>query len=124
MSVALRLLLVFAAICLTAFVFHSVKKAKMRIEDGLFWVLLSFFILLLSVFPGIAYALASVFGFQAPVNFVFIFFIFVLLVKGFTTSRHVSQLENKVKELSQQVAIDRLDHYERVDSKDGSRTNR
>jgi len=34
-------------------------------------------------------------------------------VKCFTMSRHTSQLETKIKELTQQIAVDRLDHYER-----------
>lgn len=124
MSIALRLLLILAAVCLAAFVFRSVKKSMMRIEDALFWILLAFLILLLSIFPGIAYSLSGLFGFQAPVNFVFIFFILVLLLKGFATSRHVSQLESKIKELSQQVAIDRLDHHERVGDKNKSRNKK
>ena len=114
MSVSLKIILFVAALCLTAFVVRSVKKSKMMIEDAFFWIVLSFLILLLSVFPQIGYWFSDLLGFQAPINFVFLFFIFVLLVKGFITSRHASQLETKVRELSEQVAYDRLDHYERT----------
>ncbi|WP_058986183.1 DUF2304 domain-containing protein [Hugonella massiliensis] len=114
MSIYLQLILFLASLGLTVFVTRSVKKAKMRIEDAFFWVVLSFFILLLSVFPQIGYWCADVLGFQAPINFIMLFFIFVLLVKGFITSRHASELETKVRELSEQIAYDRLDHYERT----------
>lgn len=114
MSVFLQAILLIAAASLTLFVVRSVKKSKMMIEDAFFWIVLSFLILLLSIFPQIGYWCSNLFGFQAPINFVFLFFIFVLLVKGFITSRHASQLETKVRELSEQVAYDRLDHYERT----------
>ncbi|MCC6108998.1 MAG: DUF2304 domain-containing protein [Denitrobacterium sp.] len=114
MSVFLQAILFIAAVILTAFVTRSVKKSKMRIEDAFFWVVLSFFILLLSIFPQIGYWFSDLLGFQAPINFIMLFFIFVLLIKGFITSRHASQLETKVRELSEQVACDRLNHYERT----------
>ena len=46
-------------------------------------------------------------------NFVFLFFIFVLIIRDFLSNRRISQLENRVKELTQQIALDRLDHYQR-----------
>ena len=113
MSPLLQITLVAASIGLFAFIGQSIKKAKMRIEDSLFWVVLAVLIFLLSVFPQIAAFFSNLLGFQAPVNFIYLFFIFVLLVKSFTSSKHISELDNKVKELSQQIAVDRLDHYER-----------
>ena len=118
MALGIRIILFMGALALFAFVLRSIRKSKMRIEDALFWILLSALILILSVFPGIAAEPAAWFGFQAPVNFVFLFFITVLLVKCFTMSRHTSQLETKIKELSQQIAVDRLDHYERTRKQD------
>ncbi|MCH4184706.1 MAG: DUF2304 domain-containing protein [Eggerthellaceae bacterium] len=116
MTIALQIILIVAAIGLVYFVARGIRKFKMRIEDSLFWIFLSALILILSIFPQIATACADIAGFQAPVNFIFLFFIFVLLLKCFYTSRHTSQLENKVKELAQQVALDRLDHYQRKES--------
>ena len=113
MSLGIRIALLVGALAMFIFVLRSIKKSKMRIEDALFWIFLSVVILLMSIFPVIATAPAALFGFQAPVNFVFLLFIAILLVKCFTMSRHTSQLETKIKELSQQIAIDRLDHYER-----------
>lgn len=119
MSLVLRIALVVAALCSVALLLYSIKRSKMRIEDSLFWIFFSLLILLLSIFPGIASACSQLLGFQAPVNFIFLFFIFVLVVRDFVSNRRISQLENRVKELAQQVAIERLDHYERsVSEKD------
>ena len=110
---ALRAILLIAAIGLVVFLLHSIKKSKMSIEDALFWMGFSFLILLMSIFPEIPSFLSDTIGFMSPVNFVFLFFIFVLIIRDFLSNRRISQLENRVKELTQQIALDRLDHYQR-----------
>ncbi len=110
---ALRVILLVAAIGLVVFLLHSIKKSKMSIEDALFWMGFSFLILLMSIFPEIPSFLSDTIGFMSPVNFVFLFFIFVLIIRDFLSNRRISQLENRVKELTQQIALDRLDHYQR-----------
>jgi len=116
MSIALRIALVIGAVALTVFVLTGIRKSRMRIEDSLFWVGLSFLILVLSVFPELGIWFSDLLGVQSPVNFVLLFFIAVILAKCFSLARQVSQLENKVKELAQQVAVSKLDHYERYDA--------
>ena len=113
MSMALRILLIVAAAITAVFLLRSVKRSRMRIEDTIFWILLTIIILIMAFFPGIVSALSNMFGFMAPVNFVFLFFIFILLLKCYSLSRHSSELEVKVKELTQKIALDNLDHYER-----------
>ncbi len=110
---ALRVILLIAAIGLVVFLLHSIKKSKMSIEDALFWMGFSFLILLMSIFPETPSFLSDTIGFMSPVNFVFLFFIFVLIIRDFLSNRRISQLENRVKELTQQIALDRLDHYQR-----------
>lgn len=45
-------------------------------------------------------------GTIAPVNYIFLFFVFVLLPKLFNASKLVSELENKVKEFAQKATIE------------------
>ena len=113
MSIALRIALIIGAVALVALVIAGVRKSRMRIEDSLFWIILSLLILLLSIFPGVGSWVSSLLGVQSPVNFIMLFFVAVLIAKCFSLARQVSQLENKIKELTQRVAVDRLDHYER-----------
>lgn len=114
MSSILRVVLIVSAFCLLVFVVLNVRKSKLRIEDAVFWVLISALILLLSIFPRIASWASGLLGFQASINLVYLFFIFILLVKSFTMSRQLSEQETKLTELTQHVALDKLDHYERV----------
>ena len=118
MSFALRIVLLIAAIATTIFLLRGVKRSKMRIEDTVFWVVLTILILIIAIFPQIAGALSDNLGFMAPVNFVFLFFIFILLLKCYSLSRHLSETETKVRELTQKIALDNLDHYERRNNPD------
>lgn len=113
LTLVLRILLIAAALGLIAFLLHSIKKSKMSIEDAMFWLAFSFLILLMSIFPEIPSWLSNAIGFMSPVNFIFLFFIFILIVRDFLSNRRISQLENRVKELTQQIALDRFDHYMR-----------
>ena len=48
---------------------------------------------------------------MAPVNFVFLFFIFVLLVQSFSLTMRISQADTKIRELTQQLAIEKFERY-------------
>ena len=50
---------------------------------------------------------------QAPVNFVFLVIIFILLIKAFMQTIEHSQLENKLNDLAQKIAIDEKINRER-----------
>ena len=113
MSFALRVLLIVAAVVMVVSLLLSIRKSKMRIEDSISWIVLAFLILILSIVPQLASELAYLLGFQAPVNFVYLFLIVVLLVKCFRMSQRASELETRVRELTQQIAVDKLGHYER-----------
>lgn len=118
MTIVLRILLIVAAILVVSFMLRGVKKSKMRIEDIISWTGIAAVIIILALFPQIGDALAKLTGIQSTQNFIFLFFIFLLFVKAYHQSRTVSELQTKVRELSEQIALDRLDHYERNQSKE------
>ena len=54
---------------------------------------------------------------MAPVNFVFLFFIFVLLVQSFNLTMRISQADTKIRELTQQLAIEKFERYSNDEQK-------
>ena len=62
-------------------------------------------LLVLAVFPGIAYWASRLLGFQCLINFVYIVVIFLLLVKQFLLSIRISQLDSRLRILTEQVAL-------------------
>ena len=81
----------------------------MQIEDSIFWIAISGLLVLVSIFPNIAYFVSDLLGIGTPVNFVFLFMIFLLLYKVFLMSVRISQLEYRLKNLVQQIAIKNLE---------------
>ena len=99
MSLPLRAVLFGASIVSCIYVARKLRKSQIQVMDTFFWIALAMACILLSVFPGIASVFSVLMGFQAPVNFVFLF------MRCFLLSIRVSQLEAKITELTQEIAI-------------------
>lgn len=108
MTPLFRVVLIVASLLTLAGIVRKVRNAKVEIETSLFWIGFSALLLILSIFPKIAEIIADLLGIYSTVNFIFLFVIFVLLVHQFTNSIKISQLENKIKELTQEIAVREL----------------
>ena len=53
-------------------------------------------------------------GMELPVNFIFLFFILILILKAFFQTIDTSALENKVRNLTQRLAIEEKDRQEEL----------
>lgn len=107
MSGILRIFMILGAVFLMIFMIKRIRQAKMKIEYTVFWIVFSGILVLMGLFPQLLYWISKMLGFQSPINMVYLVVIFVLIVKLFLISIQISQLENKVDSLTQQVAIDR-----------------
>ena len=107
MSSILRIILILSAILLFLYMIKKIRQAKMKIEHTIFWLIFSAILIVIGIFPQIAYILSEWMGFQSPVNFVFLMIIFILIVKNFLATLQISHLENKLDSLVQRVAIDK-----------------
>lgn len=107
MAGALRILMILGAVFLMVFMIKKIRQAKVKIEYTVFWIIFSGILVLMGIFPQLFYWVSELLGFQAPINMIYLVIIFVLIVKLFLISVQISQLENKVDSLTQQVAIDR-----------------
>lgn len=111
MTLTLRVVLVLVSLMTLLFVMRKVRSSKIRLEDSMTWILFSGVLFVLSVFPGIFDFLAELAGVYSTVNFVFLFFIFVLLILCFSLNMKVSQMDTKIKELTQLLAIEKFERY-------------
>lgn len=108
MSLILRIMLIASCMMTCVYTLRKIRKSQMQIEDSLFWICMSFGLVFLSIFPGIATKLTELLGIISPVNFVFLVMIFILILKVFLLSLKVSQLEDKQKHLVQRIAIQNM----------------
>lgn len=107
MSIALRSVLFVASILMLVYMIRKVRKSKVQIEKTVFWIGFGLFIIIISIFPKIMYWCSDLLGIQSPVNFVWITMIFILLVKQFMMTLEISQLETKVRELVEEIALEK-----------------
>lgn len=106
MTVMFRIMLIIVSFGTMYMMMRKIRQAKVQIEAAIFWVIFSLMLVLFSIFPPIADLMASVLGIYSTPNFLFLFVIFLLMVKLFSMSIHVSQLESRVKDLVQKMALD------------------
>ena len=98
MSIMLRVLLIAMSVISSFYVIWRIRNSKMQIEYALFWIIMS-------VFPQIVYWITGKMGMMSPANVVYLFIIAILLIKTFMMTIELSSLENKFKDLTQQIAI-------------------
>ena len=107
MSGALRLFLFFGAIISFFVVIKNIRKSRMLIADCLCWFFISFLGLSLALFPQISFAISELLEIESPVNLVFLFLISLLLLLTFKQTIRISELEIKIRELTQDITIER-----------------
>ena len=77
MTMLLRAVLIVVSVATTWMILRKIRTSKMRIEDSIFWIGFFLMLILFSLFPQIVYWMTELAGVQTPVNFIFLFIIFV-----------------------------------------------
>lgn len=112
MTEMLRVVLIVVSLSTMAYMMHKIRQAKVQIEAALFWVIFSLVLVVFAIFPTAADACARLLGIYSTPNFLFLSMIFLLMVKIFSMTIHISQLESKQKELIQKMALDQKENQE------------
>ena len=106
MSIALRVLLIIVSVMNTLNILIRIRKSKLQIDYSIFWLVFSMILIVIAVFPQIVIKLAQRIGFQSPANMVFLLVIFALMFKSFQSTLEISQLQYKIEELTQKIALE------------------
>ena len=97
MTVIFRVILVIVSILTMAFMMRKIRQAKVQIEAALFWVIMALILVVFSLFPAVADACAHLLGIYSTPNFLFLFMIFLLIVKVFGMTLQMSQMVQGAK---------------------------
>ena len=114
MSPVFQVLLIFGAVLMTYYIMKRIRQSKLQIEYSIFWIVFSAILLVFSIFPFLVALLTRMIGMELPVNFIFLFFILILILKAFFQTIETSALENKVRNLTQRLAIEEKDRQEEL----------
>lgn len=105
MTLTLRILLVVASVLATAYALRKIRKAQLNIDDAFYWIVFSVILLVMSIFPVIPIFLSSLLGIESPANFVFLFMLFILIIRLFKNSIELSVQKHRLNNLIQKIAI-------------------
>jgi hypothetical protein len=100
MTMMLRVVLIVVSVITMTFMMRKIRQAKVQIEAAMFWVIMALILVVFAVVPGAADLCARLLGIYSTPNFLFLFMIFLLIVKA------LSQLESKQRELIQKMALE------------------
>lgn len=98
MVIILGILIVFGIIDL-------VRRRKLNEEYSFLWLIIGVILLLITFFPHIIEFISGMFGTELPINTLFFTGIIFLMLLGLFFSLKISILSNRVKKLSQKIAI-------------------
>lgn len=118
MSLTLRICCVIGAALVFIMVVRKVRSARINIDDSVFWLVISFLLLLVAIFPTIAYFFSNLLGIQSPSNFVFLSVITILLIKEFNNTIEISTLKNRINELIEEQALHEKESEDRLTKTD------
>lgn len=105
MSLTLQICLILMSVILFLILIKNVKRGKMRSDYAMGWIICSILLIIVSIFPQIAYLGAKLLGVISTANIVFAFMIFMLIILVYVLFTKVSILEEKQKNLIQELAI-------------------
>lgn len=110
MSNILRIELILFSIIFLIFVIKAVNKKKLWLQHSLVWIIISFSLILISLFPGTVIWLSDVVKIETPSNLVYLLGIIALLIISFLHSIVISNQANKIKILVQMISIENYIH--------------
>ena len=113
MTMMLRVLLIIISLGTFLLMMRKIRHAKVQIEAAIFWVIFALMLVVFSIFPPIADYLAQALGIYSTPNFLFLFVIFLLMIKVFYMTIHISQLETQLKTLVHKMALDEKEREEK-----------
>lgn len=105
MTIRLQVILTCISILVFLMVLRFIKKSKVSTQSAVIWILWSFGLIIISVFPKIISQITAFFGIQSSINGLFLIMIFLLYMLVFFLYLKISVLENKVRDLTQHIAI-------------------
>jgi hypothetical protein len=107
----MRLTVVAIVVCLALVLslLHLLRTRRIREKYAAVWIVLTLAVVVIGVFPGLAFWLSDLVGVQTPANLVFALASLVLLAVCIQLSTEVSALEEETRTLAEEVALLRLD---------------
>ena len=117
MPLRLQIFIAIIILVFLLYIVNKVRKKKIDLRYALSWLFMGFIVLILDIFPGIIVAFSELVGISLASNTVFFLGIVLLIILIFSLAVSVSNLSNKNKRLTQEIALLR-EEVERIKNED------
>jgi hypothetical protein len=112
MSLVFKLFVVSVALLFSLFIIVSLVKRKIHENVSILWFIGSTVIVIIAIFPQILNKMAAMLGVDYPPALLFLVSTILLFIISFFQSMHISKIDNRLKELTQQFAIEKMKNEE------------
>ncbi len=105
MNIANRILAIGLSLVLVFLIFELIRRKKLKEKYAILWLFSGFIILMLAVFNNVLNWLTNLLGITLPVNTVFFFGIFFIILINLHFSLAISDLSEQNKKIAQKLAL-------------------
>ena len=105
MTLKLRILLIVIVVISCVYAVRQIRRRRLSLAYSLLWLVMALLMLLAAIFPQLIYDLSDAIGLGLPINMVLLAFSFFSLVMLFYLTMIVSQLNDRNRRLTQQMAL-------------------
>lgn len=109
MSTRLQVILLIVLILAIGFIVSEISKKKIDFKFGIVWIVISLVLILFTIWNGLLIWLTHPVGIATPINFLYLLAILLLVWIVYSMSKTIALLQEKIKRLSQELAILRKD---------------
>lgn len=113
MSFRLQIIIIVCMLLILLYIFKLMKHKRLDFKFAIGWLFIDICIIVLASCPMLLIKISELLGIASPVNMLFFFGFCFSVAIIFVLSMAVSKLTERVKKLSQEIAIIRKDMYDK-----------
>jgi len=105
MNLYLQIIIVASASCFLLFTIFMISRNSLQLRYSLIWLFASAALVVLGIFPSILKWVAGILHIVEPVNALFMFIIFFILLSLFSLTITLSKAKKQISTLTQELAL-------------------
>ena len=109
MNSRLQIIMILASLLFLCYIILMLRNKKIELKYTLAWLLAGISLLVTAIFPGILSLLSNLLNIVEPVNTLYLFIIFFMLLIIFTLTIALSRNAIRVKTLTQEIGIIKME---------------
>lgn len=105
MTNRLYILLILGSLLTFFFIITKIRKSHMQIRDSIKWIIWTLFLILIASFPRFLPNISNILGIYDDTNTIFLIVVAFIYIVCFLMNSKISQQSEKIKELTQEIAL-------------------